>query len=48
VEGSAFLHVRIGRFGSREDANVQLEQVVARRYTASIVRDERAESVVRR
>ena len=48
VEGSAFLHVRIGRFGTREDANSQLEQVVARRYTASIVRDERAETVVRR
>jgi len=48
VQGSAFLHVRIGRFGTREDANAQLEQVAARGYTASIVRDERAETTVRR
>lgn len=48
VEGSAFLHVRIGRFGTRAEANAQLEQVAARRYTASIVRDERAETTVRR
>lgn len=48
VEGSAFLHVRIGRFSTREDANRQLEQVQARGYSASIVRDERAETVVRR
>lgn len=48
VEGSAFLHVRIGRFGTREQANTQLEQVQARGYTASIVRDERSETVERR
>ena len=48
VQGSAFLHVRIGRFGTREEANGQLEQVAAQRFTASIVRDERAETVVRR
>lgn len=47
VEGSAFLHVRIGRFSTREDANRQLEQVRARGYTASIVRDERTETLVR-
>lgn len=48
VEGSAFLHVRIGRFSTREDANAQLEQVRARGYSASIVRDDRAETTVRR
>jgi cell division protein FtsN len=48
VEGSAFLHVRIGRFEAREGANVQLGQVGARGYTASIVRDERPEATVRR
>lgn len=48
VEGSAFLHVRIGRFATREEANAELEQVSAKGYTASIVRDERPESMVRR
>jgi hypothetical protein len=48
VEGSAFLHVRIGRFGTREEANAQLQQVDARGYSASIVRDERPETTVRR
>jgi hypothetical protein len=48
VEGSAFIHVRIGRFETREQANAQLEQVAARGYSASIVRDERAESIERR
>jgi cell division protein FtsN len=48
VQGSAFLHVRIGRFTTREDANRQLEQVAARGYSASIVRDERPETLVNR
>jgi cell division septation protein DedD len=48
VEGSAFIHVRIGRFETRDQANTQLEQVRARGYTASIVRDERDETVERR
>jgi cell division septation protein DedD len=48
VEGSAFLHVRIGRFGTRDEASAQLEQVRNRGYSASLVRDERAETVVRR
>jgi cell division septation protein DedD len=48
VEGSAFLHVRIGRFATREEANAQLQQVTARGYSASIVRDERPESMVQR
>lgn len=48
VEGSGFLHVRIGRFATREEANTQLEQVEQRGFTASIVRDDRAEEVVRR
>lgn len=48
VEGSAFLHVRIGRFATRDEASGQLEQVRNRGYSASLVRDERAETVVRR
>ena len=48
VEGSAFVHVRIGRFETRAQAEAQLEQVRDRGYTASIVRDERAETVERR
>jgi cell division septation protein DedD len=48
VAGSAFLHVRIGRFATREEANAQLEEVAERGYTASIVRDERSETTVRR
>jgi cell division septation protein DedD len=48
IEGSAFLHVRIGRFGTREEANAQLQRVDARGYSASIVRDERLETTVRR
>jgi len=48
VEGSAFVHVRIGRFGTREEASAQLEQVSNRGYTASIVRDERPEAMLRR
>jgi cell division protein FtsN len=48
VEGSAFMHVRIGRFSTRDEANAQLQQVSARGYTASLVRDERIESMVRR
>jgi len=48
VEGSAFLHVRMGRFATREEANAQLEQVRVRGYSASIVRDERPETTVRR
>lgn len=48
VEGSGFVHVRLGRFGTREDANRQLQDVTRRGFTAAIVRDERAEEVVRR
>jgi len=48
VAGSAFLHVRIGRFATREEANRQLQQVQARGFTASIVRDDRAETIERR
>lgn len=46
VEGSAFWHVRIGRFGNRVDANTQLEAVMEQGFSAAIVRDERAERVV--
>jgi len=48
VEGSGFLHVRIGRFATREEASTQLAQVEQRGFTASIVKDDRAEEVVRR
>jgi cell division septation protein DedD len=48
VAGSGFLHVRIGRFGTRPEAADQLQAVTARGFTAAIVRDDRAEEVVRR
>jgi cell division septation protein DedD len=48
VAGSGFVHVRIGRFSNRTDASAQLQQVTARGFTAAIVRDDRAEEVVRR
>ncbi len=48
VQGSGFLHVRIGRFASREDAARELEGVAGQGFTAAIVRDDRAEEVVRR
>jgi len=48
VEGSGFLHVRIGRFDNRIDANTQLEEVAEHGFAAAIVRDDRAEEVVRR
>jgi cell division protein FtsN len=48
VAGSGFLHVRIGRFGTREEAALQLEEVTRRGFAAAIVRDDRAEEVVRR
>jgi len=48
VAGSGFLHVRIGRFGTREEAARELQRVTALGYTAAIVRDDRAEELVRR
>jgi cell division protein FtsN len=48
VQGSGFLHVRIGRFATREEAASQLESVSGQGFTAAIVRDDRAEEVVRR
>jgi cell division protein FtsN len=48
VQGSGFLHVRIGRFGTREEAARQLDAVSGGGFTAAIVRDDRAEEVVRR
>jgi cell division protein FtsN len=48
VEGSGFLHVRIGRFATRPEASDQLQRVTAQGFTAAIVRDGRAEEVVRR
>jgi cell division septation protein DedD len=48
VAGSGFVHVRIGRFSNRADASAQLQEVTARGFTAAIVRDDRAEELVRR
>jgi len=48
VEGSGFLHVRLGRYGTREEAARQLEDLTRQGYAAAIVRDDRAEEVVRR
>ncbi|MGE0158772.1 MAG: SPOR domain-containing protein [Gemmatimonadales bacterium] len=48
VAGSGFLHVRIGRFATRAEASEQLQRVTAEGYTAAIVRDDRAEELVRR
>jgi cell division protein FtsN len=48
VTGSGFLHVRIGRFGTREEAARELQRVTGLGYTAAIVRDDRAEELVRR
>jgi len=48
VQGSGFLHVRIGRYATREEAARQLDQLTRQGYTAAIVRDDRAEEVVRR
>jgi len=48
VSGSGFVHVRIGRFATRAEASAQLQQVTAGGFTAAIVRDDRAEEVVRR
>jgi cell division septation protein DedD len=48
VQGSGFLHVRIGRFATREEAARELEGVTGQGFTAAIVRDDRAEEVVRR
>lgn len=48
VAGSGFVHVRIGRFATRAEASTQLQQVSARGFSAAIVRDDRAEEVVRR
>jgi len=48
VAGSGFLHVRIGRFSTRDEAVRQLEAVSRSGFTAAIVRDDRAEEVVRR
>jgi cell division septation protein DedD len=48
VAGSGFLHVRIGRFATRAEASRELQRVTGLGYTAAIVRDDRAEELVRR
>jgi hypothetical protein len=47
VEGSRFLHVRFGRFEQREEAVAEVERLTAAGITAALVRDERAETLVR-
>jgi cell division septation protein DedD len=47
VEGSNFTHVRVGRFAQREAAVELRELVMAKGINAALVRDERAETVVR-
>ena len=47
VEGSNFTHVRVGRFAERTAAVDLLEQLTARGISAALVRDDRAERVVR-
>lgn len=48
VQGSGFLHVRIGRYATRDEAARRLEDLTRQGFTAAIVRDDRAEEVVRR
>lgn len=47
VVGSRFLHVRFGRFVERADAVEQLERLTAAGISAALVRDARAEELVR-
>ena len=47
VVGSGFLHVRFGRFVERADAVEELERLAAAGINAALVRDERAEELVR-
>jgi len=47
VEGSRFLHVRFGRFAVRADAVEELEALTAAGISAALVRDDRAEEIVR-
>lgn len=48
VEGSRFVHVRFGRFVERADAVEQLERLGQAGVSAALVRDERAEELIRR
>jgi cell division protein FtsN len=48
IQGSAFVHVRLGRFATREEASRQLEEVTRRGFSAAVVSDGRPEEVVRR
>jgi cell division septation protein DedD len=45
--GSGFLHVRFGRFVERADAVEELDRLTAAGISAALVRDERAEELVR-
>ncbi len=47
VEGSLFTHVRVGRFAQREAAVQRLDELAASGISAALVRDDRAEAVVR-
>ena len=48
VRGSRFVHVRVGSFEERPGAAQQLETLTSMGIPAAIVRDDRAEQVVRR
>lgn len=47
VEGSRFTHVRVGRFSDRSAAVDLLEELTARGISAALVRDDRAERLIR-
>lgn len=47
VVGSRFTHVRVGRFADRSDAVERLEELTSAGIRAALVRDDRAEEVVR-
>jgi len=47
VQGSLFTHVRFGRFANRSDAVEELEALTAEGISAALVRDDRAEEVIR-
>lgn len=47
VVGSRFTHVRVGRFADRSDAVERLDELTSAGIRAALVRDDRAEEVVR-
>lgn len=47
VAGSRFTHVRVGRFAERAEAVEVLEELAAQGISAALVRDDRAEELIR-